>query len=104
MWIAVLVVGAASYLFRLVPVLLMSRVDVPVAFDRRLRHAGTAAMSALGAAQVVHHGEQFGAASAAIAAVGVGVACGLAMRGRSALVAVGAGLSVYAAVTAVIGV
>jgi branched-subunit amino acid transport protein len=74
-----------------------------VSFDRRLRYAGTAAMAALGAAQVAHHGEQFGTAAAGVAVVSVGVACALAMRGRSALVAVGAGLALYAALTTVVG-
>ena len=47
MWLAILGVGVGSYLLRVIPLVVLPRVSVPPSFDRVVRHAGLAAITAL---------------------------------------------------------
>jgi branched-subunit amino acid transport protein len=51
-WIAVSIVGAVSYAFRLVPLLAAARLQRMAPVERVLRYAGPAAMVALGTTAV----------------------------------------------------
>ena len=95
-WVAVLAVGAASYVFRVVPLLLADRLRLGPGFDRAIRHAGAAILTALLVDSIrgnLHGGRPFAAAIAIV----VGFA--IAVRGASMLriVAVGAGAFAAAA-------
>jgi branched-subunit amino acid transport protein len=46
-WVVVLAVGAGSFVFRLAPLLLLQRISLTERADRVIRHAGTAAITAL---------------------------------------------------------
>ena len=46
-WVVVLAVGAGSFVFRLGPLLLLQRISLTERADRVIRHAGTAAITAL---------------------------------------------------------
>jgi branched-subunit amino acid transport protein len=46
-WVVVLAVGAGSFVFRLAPLLLLQRISLTERADRLIRHAGTAAITAL---------------------------------------------------------
>ena len=89
-WIAILAVAAASYLFRVVPLLLVDRLHVGPGFDRAVRHAGAAILTALLVDAVranLHAGRPFAAA------VAITLGFAIALRGASMLriVLVGAG-------------
>ena len=47
MWLAIVGVGLGSYLLRVIPLVVLPRVSVPPSFDRVVRHAGLAAVTAL---------------------------------------------------------
>lgn len=116
MWTAVLLAGLASYLLRVLPLLLLGRVELPGRVTEALQHAAMGAMVVMLVTGAVH-AAGFGAGSATgAAAVGTtasqvgrtlgvvaGVALGLALgrRGRSMPVVVLAALSVFAATSGV---
>jgi branched-subunit amino acid transport protein len=95
-WVAVLVVGAGSYLLRLLPLVLTGRFAVPDRAAQLLQDAGLAAMATLlmtSATAVVREQDGFGLAVLAGCLL---VGGGLAYAGRSVVVVVGGGAAAYA--------
>jgi branched-subunit amino acid transport protein len=94
-WLAVIGVGLGSYLLRVIPLVVLPRVSVPASFDRVVRHAGLAAITALLVASV--RGQ---AASGELAPtlLAVAIATVLAIRGATMLNVVVSGGVVYLAV------
>jgi branched-subunit amino acid transport protein len=94
-WIVVLCAGLASYAFRSVPVLALTRVELPVGVERSLRHAGPAAMAAMGATAVLHRepGEPVAVLVASVIAVALSML--LMHRGVRLPFIVGTGLVAY---------
>ncbi len=95
MWLAILGVGLGSYLLRVIPLVVLPRVSVPPSFDRVVRHAGLAAITALLVASI---SGQAGPAISVRRLVAVPVASALAIRGASMLYVVLVGGLVYVAV------
>ena len=96
-WIAILAVGAASYVFRVVPLLLADRLRLGPGFDRAVRHAGAAILAALLVDSVranLHGGRPVAAAVAIV----VGFA--IAVRGASMLRIVAVGAAAFATTAA----
>jgi branched-subunit amino acid transport protein len=95
-WIAILAVGAVSYVLRAAPLLVLGRVRLSDRVDRVVRHASSAALTALLVGAVTHGGDA--RSSVAILAA---TACGLVMaaRGSSMLRVVLAGGLTYGVVT-----
>jgi branched-subunit amino acid transport protein len=95
-WIAVLVVGAVSYASRLVPWLVLDRMEVGPQVEAVLRYAGVGAITALLVGGLLHpqaSGRPVPAVLAAVAVSGV-----LMWRGRSGLLAIGLGMGTFLAV------
>ena len=97
-WVAVLAVGAASYVFRAVPLLLAERLRLGPGFDRAIRHAGAAILAAL-LVDSVRANLQGGRPLAAAIAIALGSA--IAFRGASMLRIVALGAAAFAAAAAV---
>ena len=95
-WIVVLAVGAGSFLFRVGPLLLLERKPLGATGDRMIRHAGTAAITALIAVSTAHSASS-GHVLPSLLAVAVAVV--LATRGVSMIRIVLCGGAVYAALT-----
>jgi len=93
-WLAVLAVGAGSYAFRALPMLVLARGPVSPTFERTVRHAGVAAVTALLVGSVRHAAEG-GEPAAVLGAVAAGSAA--ALRGASALVVLAVGALAYGA-------
>jgi branched-subunit amino acid transport protein len=79
-WLVILTVGAGSFMFRLGPLLVFERVTLSERGDRLIRHAGTAAITAL-IVTTTKHSATGDAVVPTLLAVGVGVA--FAARGAS---------------------
>ena len=79
-WIVILAVGAGSFVFRLGPLLVLERITLSDRSDRAIRHAGTAATTALIVATTKHNATG-GAVIPTVLAVAVAVV--LAARGAS---------------------
>ncbi len=94
-WIAVLLVGAASYAFRVAPLLLGSRFQLGERNQDILRHAGMGGIAALLVSSVMGFGSTGGIAAMAAATIAVAVAGVVALRGRSMTVVVLAGGASY---------
>jgi branched chain amino acid efflux pump len=99
-WIVVLAVGLGSYLFRVGPLLALQRITLSPRAEQVIRHAGTAAITAL----VVVAGKQSAAGGSALPtilalAAGVGLAC----RGASMARILVIGSALYAGVVVVTG-
>jgi branched-subunit amino acid transport protein len=97
-WLAMLLVGAGSYVFRVVPLLVLPRLQVPARVDAALRDGGTAAVTALIVSALTHRG---GGVELTPSLLAVGAALALALRGCSLLRIVAGGLGVYAVAVAV---
>jgi len=92
-WLVILAVGAGSFLFRLVPLLVLHRVSLPEGADRVIRYAGCAAVTAL--ITLSARGNATGDATLpTLLALGVGIV--MAVRQASMFRALVAGLAVYA--------
>jgi branched-subunit amino acid transport protein len=98
--IAVLVVGAGSLAFRIVPLLGARRLP-----DRLARVAGWAGLAVLAAITVravaLHRNSEVSSAPL-LATISVGLGLALAYRGRSVLVSVASGAATYLCLTAVL--
>ena len=92
-WVVIIAVGAGSFLFRLAPLLVFERISLSERGDRVIRHAGTAAITALIVATTKHSAT----GSAAIpTVVAVAAAIALAARGASMLRLLAFGVGIYA--------
>ena len=97
-WIAVVAVGAISYLFRAAPLLLLGRVHLSNRADRAIRHAGAAALTAL-LVDALRHGTQTSHPVAFTVAAAIGLWS--ALRGGSMLRVIALGSAAYVAVSAI---
>ena len=102
-WIALLVVGAGSYAFRLVPLMAGSRAAVVDRAQRALSYAGTAALSALVVTSISHQDDHGSAPGPLVAALAVLTGAAVVGRGGSMGKAIAAGMAVFWAAIAVIG-
>lgn len=91
-WLVVLAVGAGSYVMRVAPLLFSDRLEASARFDNLIRHAGSAALTALIVTSTVRAGNSF-AWLPILASVAAGLA--VAARHGSMLRVVGIGLAVY---------
>ena len=92
-WIVMVAIGAGSYLFRVGPLLALQRVSLSDRTDGLIRHAGTAAITAL----IVLSTKQSATGSAAIPTVlAVSCAAVLAARRASMLRLLTIGSAIYA--------
>jgi branched-subunit amino acid transport protein len=94
-WLAIIAVGVGSYVLRALPLVVLPRVTVPDWFDRAMRDAGLAAITAL-LVTSVNGRAATGDLVPTLAAVGVGIA--LALRGKAMLHVVWVGGAAYASV------
>lgn len=102
-WIAVLAVGAGSYLFRAVPLFSTWFAAPPAAVERVLQHAGTASLSALAVLAVRHQTVGAGAANTAATAAAMATGAAVAWRRAPMYAVVAAGLGVHLLVRAALG-
>ena len=93
MWIAVLAVGFVSYLCRLVPWLVLDRMEVGESVEATLRYAGVGAVTALLVGGLLHPPVAGGSAVPMLAALAVTGT--LMWRDRSGLLAIGAGMGTF---------
>ena len=99
-WLVILAVGLGSYAFRVGPQLLFERTSLSARGDQLIRHAGTAALTAL----IVVSTKQSASGHALVPTLlAVAVAVVLAARGGSMLRLLVCGGGVYALSTIVIG-
>jgi branched-subunit amino acid transport protein len=99
-WIVMLAVGVGSYAFRVGPQLLFERTPLSANGDQVIRHAGTAALTAL----IVVSTRQSASGNALVPTLlAVAVAAVLAARGGPMLRLLACGGGVYALSTIVIG-
>ena len=92
-WMVMVAVGLGSYLFRLGPLLLLQRVSLSDRADQLIRHAGTAAITAL----IVVSTKQSTTGSAAVPAIlAVSIAAVFAARRASMLRLLTIGGAIYA--------
>lgn len=94
-WLTVLAVGAGSYAFRLLPLLIVGRLDLSQPAQQLIGRAGLAAITAL-IATSLHSTARGTATWPSLTAVAIGAA--LAARGTSMLRIVAIGSAMYAAV------
>jgi branched-subunit amino acid transport protein len=99
-WVVILAVGAGSFVFRLGPLLVFERISLTEQGDRAIRHAGTAATTAL-IVVTTKHSATGGAVIPTMLAVAV--AAVLAARGASMLRLLLIGGATYACSAMVIG-
>ena len=95
-WLVIVAVGAGSYIFRALPVLLQRRLARTSRFDEIVAPAGTAALAALAAAGL-QRGATTTTATAGMAVAAV-VALVVAVRGRPMVHVLLAGSLAYAGV------
>jgi branched-subunit amino acid transport protein len=95
-WLAILAVGAGSFMFRLAPLMVFERITLTERGDRLIRHAGTAVITAL-IVMTTKHSASGGSLVPTLLAVSVGIV--LAARGSSMPRLLLSGSAVYFAST-----
>ena len=98
--IAVLLVGGGSLLLRVVP--LLAARSIPDRLTSLAGWAGLSVLAAMTVRAVLHYHDPSVPAARTVAAVSVGLGLLLAFRGRSVLVAVGAGGATYLVLAAIL--
>jgi branched-subunit amino acid transport protein len=96
--LAMVLVGVGSYAFRALPVLALPKLVLSPRVERTLRHASTAAITALAVGALSHPRSTADSVGSVLAAV---VAAGLALRGASLMRTVAVALAVYGGVALV---
>ena len=81
-WVAILLTGAGSYVFRLLPLVVLPRLTLRPGMERAVRHAGVAAIAALFVSSLQ---TDAGAGNAGPTLVAAAVALALAVRGAGML-------------------
>ena len=99
-WVVILAVGAGSFVFRLGPLLALQRISLTDRGDRVIRHAGTAAITALIAVST-RQSATGGALTPTMLAMAAAI--GLAARGASMLRLLVCGGGIYAGSVIVMG-
>ena len=99
--VALLIVGAGSLAYRLLPLLGAARV--PEAVSRVAGWAGVSVLAAVTVRGVLHHHDRSIPWSVPVAVVALAVALAVAARGRGNLVVLGAGAGTYFGLSTVIG-
>ena len=99
--VALLIVGAGSLAYRLLPLLGAARV--PEAVSRVAGWAGVSVLAAVSVRGVLQHQDRSIPGAVPVAVVAMAVALAVAVRGRGMLVVLGAGAGAYLALSAVIG-
>jgi branched-subunit amino acid transport protein len=99
-WVVILAVGAGSFAFRLGPLLVFERVSLTERGDRVIRHAGTAAITAL-IVVTTKHSATGGAVIPTLLAVAAALV--LAARGASMMRLLLFGGATYACSAIVVG-
>jgi branched-subunit amino acid transport protein len=94
-WLAIVAVGIGSYFLRVIPLVVLPRVTVPDWFDRAVRDAGLAAITAL---LVSSMSGRAATGNLVPTLVGVGIGAVLAVRGVAMPHVVWIGGACYAAV------
>jgi branched-subunit amino acid transport protein len=102
-WLAVGLVGAGSYGFRLVPLLLADRWTPGPRLEAGLRHAGIAALAAIAATSVRAPSLTGDAASAVATAAAIGVGAVAARRRWPMVALVAAGAAAHLGTTLLLG-
>ena len=97
-WPAIVLAGLGSYVFRVLPLLVLPKVTLPPRIERGIRHGGFAAIAALLVSSVTHHG---GTSDLLPTMVAVGVGLALAVHGAAMLRVVAIGGLTYLAVLVV---
>lgn len=92
-WLAILAVGAGSFLFRVAPLLLLEHRELGPRSERFIRHAGLAAVTALVGTSTAHSADGGHVLPTLIA---VAVALAATLRGRSMVRTVVAGGAAFA--------
>ena len=100
--VALLLVGAGSFTYRLLPLLGAARV--PEAVSRVAGWAGVSVLAAVTVRGVLHHHDRSIPWAVPVAVVALAVALAVAVRGRGILVVLGAGAGTYVALSTVVGV
>jgi branched-subunit amino acid transport protein len=91
--VALVLVGAGSLAYRLLPLLGAARV--PAAVSQAAGWAGLSVLLAISVRGVLHHEDPSIPGATAVAAVSVAIGLVLVLRGRPMLVALGAGAGSY---------
>lgn len=99
--IALVLVGAGSLAFRLLPLLGAARV--PEAVSRAATWAGLSVLVAVTVRGVLHHQDGSIPWPVAVALVSVGLGLAVAARGRSTLVVLGVGAGTYLVLSTAVG-
>lgn len=94
-WIAVLVVGLGSFVFRTAPLLFDAGFRLPERTQQILRHAGMGGIAALLVSNIIGIGSGNGCCTTASAAAAVTAGAIVARRGRSMTPVVLTGGAVY---------
>lgn len=102
MWSAMLVAGAVTYLIRVLPLMLGTRMPISPRLEEAVGFAALGAMTALCVGGLVDVGQTRGSVDLAAGVVAVLVAGGLALRGRHLVTVMVVGMSVFVAVGALV--
>lgn len=100
MWSAMLVAGAVTFLIRVLPLMLGTRVTIPPRMEEALGFAALGAMTALLVGGLVGVGQTRGSVDLGAGVVAVLVAAGMALKGRHLVTVMVAGMSAFVAVGA----
>lgn len=92
LWLIVLAMGLVTFGTRLVPIVLLGRIEIPVVVQRALRFVPSAVLTAIIVPELLYHNNQVDVSLTNVRLLAGLIAIAVAWRTKNALITIGVGM------------
>jgi len=92
LWLIVIAMGIVTFGIRLVPIVLLGRIEIPLVIQRALRFVPPAVLTAIVVPELLYHNNQIDVSPTNVRLLAGLIAIGVAWRTKNALITIGAGM------------
>ena len=92
LWLIVIAMGIVTFGIRLVPIVLLGRIEIPLMVQRALRFVPPAVLTAIVVPELLYHNNQIDVSPTNVRLLAGLIAIGVAWRTKNALITIGAGM------------
>ena len=92
LWLIVIAMGIVTFGIRLVPIVLLGRIEIPLVIQRALRFVPPAVLTAIVVPELLYHNNQVDVSLTNVRLLAGLIAIVVAWRTKNALITIGAGM------------
>jgi len=92
LWLIVIAMGIVTFGIRLVPIVLLGRIEIPLVIQRALRFVPPAVLTAIVVPELLYRNNQVDVSPTNVRLLAGLIAIGVAWRTKNALITIGAGM------------